>query len=53
MIIAEIGNNHEGSFKVAKNDFKTLQKADVDAVNLRHLKLKLCEYFGKKKIFQI
>tara|TARA_B100002003_G_C13808929_1_gene398862 strand:+ start:443 stop:580 length:138 start_codon:yes stop_codon:yes gene_type:complete len=38
-IIAEIGNNHEGNFKNAKDLINLAAKAGVDAVNFKLIKL--------------
>ena len=35
-IIAEIGSNHNGSFKTALKYIKTLSKLDIDAVKFQH-----------------
>ena len=38
LIIAEIGNNHEGSFKLAKKLIEKAAKAGVDAVKFQTFK---------------
>lgn len=44
-IIAEIGNNHEGSFKVAKDMLRAASKTGVDAVKFQTFKAET--YVGK------
>jgi sialic acid synthase SpsE len=46
MIIAEIGNNHEGSIKIAKKLIEEASKAGVDAVKFQTFKT---EDFVQKK----
>ena len=41
LIIAEIGNNHEGSFSVAKKLILEASKAGVDAVKFQTFKTEL------------
>ena len=38
LIIAEIGNNHEGSIEVAKQMVRAVAKCGADAVKFQHLK---------------
>ena len=45
-IIAEIGNNHEGSFKVAKELVSKAAEAKVDAVKFQTFKVS--EFLNKK-----
>ena len=45
-IIAEIGNNHEGSFKVAKELVSKAAEAGVDAVKFQTFKVS--EFLNKK-----
>ena len=50
MIIAEIGNNHEGSFKLAKKLIDKASKAGVDAVKFQTFKTE--EYVNDKDNFR-
>ena len=51
MIIAEIGNNHEGSFKVAKKMILAAYKAGVDAVKFQTFKTENYVNISEKKSF--
>lgn len=51
MIIAEIGNNHEGSFKVAKKMILAAYKAGVDAVKFQTFKTENYVNISEKKRF--
>ena len=37
LIIAEVGNNHEGNFNVAKKLIKAAKKSGADAVKLQYI----------------
>ena len=52
LIIAEIGNNHEGDFSVAKKLILSAAKAKVDAVKFQIFKTENFVSINDKKRFQ-